>query len=50
VPPELKFAVSAEDRNGKKAIVHALFRGNGIIHSKIGPIGDGEHQGRGCEI
>ena len=50
VPPELNFAISAENRNGKKPIVHALFRGNGIIHSKIGAIGDGEHQGRKGEI
>ena len=45
MPQELEFAVSAENRNGKKPVVHALFRGDGIVDPKIGAIGDSEHKG-----
>ena len=50
MPPELKFAVSAENGNGEKLVVHPLFRGDGIVHAKIRAIGDGKHQGRKCQI
>ena len=50
MPPKLKFAVAAENRNGKKPNVHALFRGNGKVHPKIGAVGYDDHEGRKGEI
>jgi hypothetical protein len=46
MPPELKFAVAAENRNRKESVVHSLLGGYGEIHPEIGPVGDHEHQGR----
>ena len=43
MPPELNFAVAAENRNSEEPVVHALIWRDGKVHPEIWAIRNDEH-------